>query len=926
MKKQIFYLATVALATGLAACSSDELENASDSLNLGKNDLVAAIPDAVGTRVKMDGNYAKWDRATGENPTQTEKIGVYYDNGNGNYEFTLKNTSTDSPSKGVFTYTGKETLPTDAKPEYAYYPYDESAEKSISDDQINIDLPQSRQWTKDIVKMPMVGKIDGSTIKFSNTTALVKITVINMPASKTYAKLTNLGNSPLYGAGSVDVSAASPKLVIDNSELSDAEGGYKSIKYYAGDTFSKSATTSFTEGETVDFYFIVPAGNYRGKLQFTLGGVATQTENTNYSATVGNEFDDASREATDNNTQSYTASLNAVAGTIYEHTLRYEKISEGKYALQDTEISGLNDKLEDGETDLSADLSSSAGTIYIPDGTEDITLTLKLGASKAITIQETNDAANRDVTVKLASDCASTNSSLTINLPNSNVTLVADGVYTKSTTSPAVTIAAVKASVKDLLHISEGVTLTALTMKAGNAYIEEGASATNSSSETCYFFNADKNVTSEKTENNVTTAPLTLYNLMYASGTTDVELTGALNPLQAITINEGVTVNLDLKGKKITAKTGLSAFIVNGTLNISDSGDGETETVGSIESTQTAAAIAVGATGTVKLAGGNVKNSNAAGAVNVAGTFNQVGGTLEGATSGNTAIVVVDGGTATINVPVTNVPAEGSTPASTKETLAVTGNVTVAGGGTFNLQSGEVKGTVTGTGEDKKTVTVAISGGKLDGASASALTLTSTAGTVEATISGGEVTSAATATVALTGAAGKTLKLNVTGGKIASIGTNATDAAISETTGPATIDIQGGEITSTTGIAISLTQGSLTVEGTKEVKVEGAANAIKVVPAAASNTVVLDLKSAAASYKAPKAGKVLEITTYDANSASITAGTFVGDIEATNKHFIAGGKFQDCAIMMSSDLWAPYIANGKKVSYSDNYYNVVDAD
>jgi hypothetical protein len=250
----------------------------------------------------------------------------------------------------------------------------------------------------------------------------------------------------------------------------------------------------------------------------------------------------------------------------------------------------------------------------------------------------------------------------------------------------------------------------------------------------------------------------------------------------------------------------------------------------------------------------------------------------------------------------------------------------VAGGGTFNLQSGEVKGTVTGTGEDKKTVTVAISGGKLDGASASALALTSTNGTVEATISGGEVTSAATATVALTGAAGKTLKLNVTGGKIASIGTNATDAAISETTGPATIDIQGGEITSTTGIAISLTQGSLTVEGTKEVKVEGAANAIKVVPAAASNTVVLDLKSAAASYKAPKAGKVLEIATYDANSASITAGTFVGDIAATNKHFIAGGKFQDCAIMMSSDLWAPYIANGKKVSYSDNYYNVVDAD
>jgi hypothetical protein len=878
----------------------------------------------------MDGNYAKWDRVSGDKATQTEKIGVYYDNGNGNYEFTLKNTSTDSPSKGVFTYTGKETLPTDAKPEYAYYPYDESAEKSISDDQINIDLPQSRQWTKDIVKMPMVGKIDGSTIKFSNTTALVKITVINMPKDKTYAKLTNLGTSPLYGAGSVDVSAASPKLVIDNSELSAAADGYKSIKYYAGGTFSKSATTSFTEGETVDFYFIVPAGNYRGKLQFTLGGVATSSDTSTYSdvATNGEEFDDASREATDNNTQSYTASLNAVAGTIYEHTLRYEKISEGKYALQDTEISGLNDKLENGETDLSADLSSSAGTIYIPDGTEDITLTLKLGGeNKAITIQQTNKAANRDVTVKLASDCASTSSSLTINLPNSNVTLVADGAYTKSTSSPTVTIAAVTASVKDLLHISEGVKLTALTMKAGNAYIEEGASATDSSSETCYFFNADPDVKSESTKGNVTTAPLTLYNLMYASGTTDVELTGALSPLQAITINEGVTVNLDLKGKKITAKTNLSAFIVNGTLNISDSGDGTTQTVGSIESAEAAAAIAVGATGTVKLEGGNVKNTDAAGAVNVAGTFSQVGGTLEGASSGNTAIVVADGGTATINVPVTNVPAEGATPASTKETLAVTGNVTVAGDGTFNLQSGEVKGTVTGTGEDKKTVTVAISGGKLDGASASALALTSTNGTVEATISGGEVTSAAASTVALTGAAGKTLKLNVTGGKIASTGSNATDAAISETTtGPATIDIQGGEITSTTGIAISLTQGSLTVEGTEEVKVEGAANAIKVVPAAASNTVALALKSAAASYKAPKAGKVLAITNYDANSASITAGTFVGDIEATNKHFIAGGKFQDCAIMMSSDLWAPYIANGKKVSYSDNYYNVVDAD
>jgi hypothetical protein len=55
MKKQIFYFATAVLATGLTACSSDELES-EYGVKLADNQLLAIAPSPAETRMDIGQN------------------------------------------------------------------------------------------------------------------------------------------------------------------------------------------------------------------------------------------------------------------------------------------------------------------------------------------------------------------------------------------------------------------------------------------------------------------------------------------------------------------------------------------------------------------------------------------------------------------------------------------------------------------------------------------------------------------------------------------------------------------------------------------------------------------------------------------------------------------------------------------------------
>jgi hypothetical protein len=916
MKKQILYFASVALAAGLAACSSDELEGT--SLNLKSGQLAAAIPEAVSTRVSIDGTKASWNREDADN----EAIGVYNVDDNGkvvtsNYKYTLAETKTDKTDNsvsgyGVFEYTGKTT----GTPKYAYYPYTDDAGVTFSNNAINITSLQAKyDWEEGVAKMPMVGTISGSTISFKNTTALLKISVVNMPAGKKFAKLTYAGKSSLTGKGSVDLDEGVLRL-------SDEVVGSKTIEIDCPSSLNGGA---FETGKDYDFYFILPVNNYLGGLTFALGA----DENTDADVT-----DDSSNVYK----KTYTNTLNAEVGYIYGHTLRYEKVSyelsstnTEDYALQDTDLNDLNSDLEGGKTTLSADLTNSAGTVYLPNAASDITIDVTLGTGK-ITIQDA-DAEHpftHALTLNLGAETVAT-SDLTINLTSADVKLVNPAAKTKATDDVTVNKVSVTTlgsaeNTEKFLTVGNGVEVKTLAFSGnGNVFVEDGGSITTDATGTSgksnfAFYEAEASPITQNndSESNLPVLDKPTYDLFYPAGGT-ITLTNETDDYyktlgKGVTIKEGVTVTIDLNGKELsTSATGAIVLNVSGTLNIEDSSSkGE----GKITTAQSAAVISVGATGTVNLKGGAVTGGTGADAVIVnGGTLNITKGSIT-AGSGKNALNI-KAGTASIDVPQT---APDSEEGDYTETLVVTGPVAVGATGKLELKSGKITGAVTATGEENKAAAaVDVQGGEIAPASGSALALVATAGPASAEISGGTI-SAADDVISLTGeSTGKKLTLTVKGGKIATA--TAEKAAIVDATAGATIDIQGGEISGVKA-GISLKFSSLTVSGESEAKISGTTNAILVTPqaAAATNNISLALTNPKATYTATTALNISGSTEYELKSASVAAGIFVGNVVSNNTYFISGGQYQKCEIMKAVSSWAKYVVDGKTVNFHDEYY------
>jgi hypothetical protein len=908
MKKQILYYASVALAAGLAACSSDELEGTL-GYDLKGDELAATIVDAASSRVNIDGKDLKW--------TAEDEIGVFDSNNLGTYRYKL--TKGNGDATAVFKYQGNKGTSTDFTPAVAYYPYSASTANATSG-KFFLTLKDEFDYTAAAateVKMPMIGDVEGQNINFTNLAAVFKFTVVNMPGAsagdkEAYTRVALISqDAKHYIAGSSTVNVKEKTLTMSSSSNNSDR-----IVIKNGET-----EEAFTEGESYDFYFVVPAGEYPDGLSFAFG-IENQT--------------DGSGNGTYSYKEVYTPTLEVVNSHLYKKTLRFV---DGE--LQDDTFTEYNDLLAGGQDELTANLTSKSGTIFIPSATatsaEKITLNLTLGASgKPVTIAATSPSeATPEVVVNLSSATDAT-AVLNINLPESAVTLNGVKAETKAgneevakKSDPVVTLGKVVSSTSDdALFVGEGVKISTLTVKGGNVYLDKNADVTfgtddNKSSKTgtVYVFTdgLEKDASTVEQETGVKAVTLSTYQLMYPkSGSITLEESKSLD--EPITIGSDKVVTLDLAGNTLTgptASTDKNVIIVEGNLTVNDNGSGSI-TSGS-DATDPTILVRKGG----KVTFNKATISNAAGtAVQVTGansSFDLVSGNLSSTVSSSPlALDVMEGASATLESASSVITGGVSVNASTANIKAasISGTVDVEGTGatgTFNV--GSIAGKVSakaGTTSITATTSLAAvditstgnttitSGGAIGAVTVSAgsATLNATGAVASVTVSGGSAElTAGSVTGALTATTGGKLILNngaaknviVSAGAAAatqsefkmvagSITPDANTAAIA-VTGYAKVDIEGGTLTASgTAAALSLTStaGAITANIKGNAILKAAQNVIALT-GNATNKIDLTIEGNAD----------LQCT------ASSTYAAIAADATASNKTTINinGGKF-----------------------------------
>jgi hypothetical protein len=785
MKKQIFYLASVAMVAGLAACSNDELEN-SLGYSLKSNELAASIQDAVSTRTNIEGKDLKW--------TKDDAISVFDENGSGNYQFTLSQGKDETT--GVFQYAGTASF----TPTTAFYPYSDKL-SNVKNGKIYWTLEKAITYDKDNpkeVKMPMVGSIEDQNIAFTNLTALVKINVVNFPAKNgaatatatDYSRATLISEDGFKIAGPSVISVSDKTLAVTSSSSQASDQIVITNK-------PNNTEAKYTAGNEYDFYFIVPAGDYPSGLSFGLG-TSSASSASDYRII-------------------YTAYKEMQANHIYKKTLRFD---DNGALIEDSDLEEWNNELAAGGKTLTADLSDKKGTLFIPTaastsaGPITLNLTIDGTGSNEVNIAATDPTQpTPQVNIVLtATGETNTNGVLNINLPKSSVTLSAPAAEseadTRTETTYAVTLATVNATTSaDVLRIAEGVKVTTLSIAAGNVYIDKDAAATTISttqtSVTHYVFNA-----TGTSGNGIKYATDAVYGMMFPKDGSRIEVSKETELEGTVTIDNGKTVTLNLTGPLYVPAGGAEAIIVKGgsTLNITGTTAGSLNSIKTLGNSTNATILVEGSSkvtlenATIANAGGvavQVKDANS--------QFSTTTGTITGKANSD-AIQVSDGGEVIIN----------------KSDAAITGDVTVDDAKATLTVASLGKLTVKGDGTNLTTVTATTVGG-VDVQGGKAVVKATTLGETVA-VSAGEAeitadnTTPSTTNLNVTATGKLTLKGGKISGKAEVAGTDAThvgtfvveDGTISYgTTGAATItgtdhsviEIKGGTIENTTGTA-----------------------------------------------------------------------------------------------------------------------------
>lgn len=432
MKKELF----CTLAAGvvmLTACNNEEWANFSSS-----NDSVhATLPANEGSsRTTLNSSLqVVWEAG--------DQISIFKGN-NGNF---THNPLTLSEGAGTTGGTFSGVTEGEGLKVAAVFPYKSTT--TYAGGKVSIKMENAYTYKENnIGGAPMAAQIKENAqniIAFQNAGALMGITVNNIPAGCDKVTLTSLDGKAIAG----------------DCEITFDANGLPTLKAKETATVGnddKTITINFTASQSITnktFYFPIPVANYSESngLKVSLWKGTTETVLK-------------------------TKTLNAERSQRYKSTLTLDAVT-GNIPVTANGATEANTALNNGNTSLNITLSSTDGSTptitlpsqpeqndnkptalafgNIPDGTT-VTINAPQGGI-------TNES--REVRITASSDNNSANK-FDINLPNSTVTLDADG---ESTTYNEVTAE----TAENTLVIGKGVIVNKLIIKAGNVKVLRGA-------------------------------------------------------------------------------------------------------------------------------------------------------------------------------------------------------------------------------------------------------------------------------------------------------------------------------------------------------------------------------------------------------------------------------------------------------------------
>ncbi len=452
-------LAGLAVAALVSSCSDDLV---TQGVSLTKN--------TIGASAASDGTRATFDDEGQLYWSKGDKLAIWLQNNNSDVTQPLEGVLT----KGENTTDGEFTVVSESDDySYAVYPYNK--DHAISNSQLTYVFPKNYNYTKvdqvfytdahdgNSYNPAMAGPItkdDGnSTATIYHLGGVLCVKFEKMPCEYGWLEVS----SGSYMAGKFTASLTETSTA--NNTTTDGESEYrpelKTSTAGSGESNGQSQQVSFVfsgavKGQPGVFYVPVPTGTY-SDVKIKLG----QNANTYVSTTAG------------------TYILNR--GNLYPLTLTESTITAGAGTEVEASNAGETLKTKDNVTITDVVGSGDGGTtITLPTSSEAsssstskiITLE-KVAPSGSVTVTDGNQSgtttAVKDLTVSLpnpASDNDAAN--LTINTPNSTVTLKGNAGFT--------TIKTVTASTADnTLIVTEGVTIDKLEIAKGNVRINKGA-------------------------------------------------------------------------------------------------------------------------------------------------------------------------------------------------------------------------------------------------------------------------------------------------------------------------------------------------------------------------------------------------------------------------------------------------------------------
>ena len=413
MKRKLF----LAIAIGAMALTACNKEDCGDTFLRNETLSASLVDETAQTRTALNGLQVVW--------SANDKISVFAENGNS----VSNNAGIIKTGVGTTSATFDVVLEGTTKLAAAY-PYMDGT--TYANGTITMNMPDSYTYVENgIGGAPMAAIISNqtSTIAFKNAGALMGLTVNNIPAGFNKAILTSKGDEAITGTCEIKFDADSKPSI----EATDAATG-------------KVITINFDAAQTATnktFYFPIPVGEYSSLELSISDGTETKVLKTK--------------------------GLKAERSQRYKSTLTLDVVS-GETPVEASSAEDASSKLQNSNSvNVTIPEDEDDPTILLPETNNDGPTTLSfepIPDGKTVTILATSDETNvsDDVNIAASSNGDSQNNNFNIQLPNSTVTLNANGDAATYNNVTAHTAA-------NTLIIGKGVTVNNLVVEGGNVRV-----------------------------------------------------------------------------------------------------------------------------------------------------------------------------------------------------------------------------------------------------------------------------------------------------------------------------------------------------------------------------------------------------------------------------------------------------------------------